>query len=204
MSDLVQATDGQVGGAERTDALGPPADLAERVAMGAEARAHEAHALQAGIKGCVRNIRRAWIEMGRYLYEFHAMKGWEALGYDTQEEWLAQAEIGIHRTQAFRLRQAYRELCIDRQVSVERLGEVDPSRVWEILPAIRRGQVDAERALADAEVLGEADLRERYARMPVLPSPGDEPPIEPDDWHWESCPSCGSRIRVHDTEEPGR
>lgn len=162
-----------------------------------EARASVAQDLHEQIVSRVQAIRREWIYLGGTLFEFFRIEGWRALGYDSKEQWLASPEIDIGRTQAFRLVEGYRELVIERGVKVEQLAALESSKVWEVLPAVRRGQVEVERALADCEVLGQMDLRERYSQIGATSRTGEKP-IEPDDFHYETCPTCGSRIRVSD------
>jgi hypothetical protein len=57
------------------------------------------------------------------------------------------------------------------------------------LAAVRREQVEPERAIADAQVLGVRDLKERYHRLPIGESPDDRP-IAPNDFIWEVCTGC--------------
>jgi hypothetical protein len=70
-----------------------------------------------------------------------------------------------------------------------RLGRVDISKVRLALAAVRREQVEPERAIADAQVLGVRDLKERYHRLPIGESPDDRP-IAPNDFIWEVCTGC--------------
>lgn len=171
------------------------------LAANVEVVRQQAHELDVAIKGRVRNIWREWVLLAGELHEFRNINGWTLLGYETQEAYLADAELGIRRTQIYRLMQAYQELVIDRGVTPEQLARIDSSKVWEVLPAIRRGRVDTERALADAQVLGQTDLRERYRSVggtdPIDPPPG-RGGFEPDKFHYEACPHCGQRMRIED------
>lgn len=173
-------------------------DFTQAVEAGLQAKADEAHLLHRRVVNGVRAINREWVLLAQSLYEFQKIKGWDTLGYETQEAWLASPEIGIRRGHAFRLVQTYRELVVERGVNLERLTRVDPSKVFEVLPAIRRNRVDTERGLTDCESLAVLDLRERYAGKAGAPLSGkvDDQPIEPDDYMWSQCEACGSKIKV--------
>lgn len=173
-------------------------EITRAVEQELEEQARVAHELHARVVGRVRAIRREWIYLAAELHEFFRIEGWRALGHASKEAYLASPELGISRTQAYRLVEGYRELVIERQVEVDRLARLDSSTVWEVLPAIRRGQVEPDKALADCEVLGQMDLREEYRKLPATQAPGERRAIEPDDFHYENCPTCGSRIRVRD------
>ena len=97
-------------------------------------------------------------------YEFEEEQGWIALGYDSKDEWLAQPEIGISRTQFFRMVRTWRTLVIRRQVDVPTLVRLDTSKVGIVLGAIEASRVDVEEALADADALAVRDLRTKYMR----------------------------------------
>lgn len=154
--------------------------------------------IEGAIKASVLNIRMEWVTLAHGLHEFHAMKGWAVLGYETLEEWLAAPEIELSRSRVFALIAAYQEYVIERKVPEVKLGRVDMTKAEEVLPAVRRGQVSWQQALSDAEVLGFRDLRERY-----LPSGGPENG-KGEAWHWERCPSCGSKIKVKDASAAKR
>lgn len=145
----------------------------------------------------MRDIRASWVALAADLYEFHASKGWQALGYETLEEWLAQPDVEMARRTFFSLVETHRELAVQRAIPIEALERVDVTKVQEVLPAIRRGQVDASEALADAEVLSRSDLREKYRAIAPLDTEPDRS-IAPDDFHWETCASCGQRLKVLD------
>ena len=166
-----------------------------------EVAAGRAFEVESRIKVRVRRIREEWVHLAADLYEFQQIDGWLALGHSSQEAWLADPEIDLRlsRTQVYRLLAAHQQLVIERGVSVEQLAAVDSSKVWEVLPAIRRNQVDAATALADCEVLGQTDLRDKYRPIPATSTAHvNDRPIEPDDFHYENCSECGQRVRVQD------
>lgn len=159
-----------------------------------------AHALERDIQRTMADIRRNWAALAANLYEFHAGKAWVSLGYETLENWLAGPEIELSRRTFFLLVETYRELHIERGIHMDEIARVDLTKAQTVLPAVRRGQVSPETALADAEALTRQDLREKYRA--ILPTAGrsddDGSDMSPDDFHWENCPTCGSKVKVRD------
>ena len=97
-------------------------------------------------------------------YDFEEEHGWIALGYETKNEWLAQPDIGISRTQFFRMVRTWRTLVVRREVDIPTLTRLDTSKVAIVLPAIETSRVDVDEALADADALAASDLRIKYIR----------------------------------------
>jgi hypothetical protein len=104
--------------------------------------------------------------LAEHLHEFHEERYWTLLGYETLEEFLAEPEVGMSRSAFFRLVEAWHWLVEVRKVAPARLSELAPSKVQEVLPAIRRGDVSPDDALADAKGFGKRDLREKYGIGP--------------------------------------
>lgn len=115
------------------------------------------------IKGC-QAIRTVWVALAAKLHEFHFQKMWEERGCDTFEEWLGTPEISLGRSQTYALIEIYEELVMKRQIEPEKLT-ADASKIVQVLPALRRGEVEVDAALSDAEVLSRADLREKYGKQ---------------------------------------
>jgi hypothetical protein len=130
-------------------------------------------------------VRRSWAQLAGRLHEFFSIEGWKPLGYDSFAAWLGQPEIGLRRDQAYRLVEAWRELVVARGIEPGELERLDVTKVETVLPALRRGDVEADEALADIEVLSRSDLRIKYQ--------------EGDDATYVTCESCGSRIRPEKT-----
>jgi hypothetical protein len=171
-----------------------------------EAPARAAHEVAERIVGNVRRMRTLWIKVAEDLFRFNELEMYRDLGYTSFEQWLAEPDVDLSRRSVYYLLDVWRELVVGKGVKPAQLEKVDVSKVQDILPAVRRGQVTAEQALADAETLTRGDLRERY-RAPA-PSNGDAPPAVPsgpdtsttyeatDEPAFAICPSCGSRYRV--------
>lgn len=149
----------------------------------------EAHAVAQRIEHSLHVMRREWAELAAHLYEFTKIRGWEALGYATLREFLAQPEIDIGERYVFQLVEAHRTLVVEGKVTTEQLAGVEVTKVRAIIPAVRRGDVEPEEALADAQVMTRSDLERRY-RNPGAPI---DPSTEPE---WDTCPHCGSRYPV--------
>ena len=128
-----------------------------------EQRAAVAHALDEEIVSCVKRFAETGWQLAEALYTFHEMGGWALLDCDKLEEWLAKPELGMSRTQFFRLVRSYRVLVVENKVTAEQLVKLDPSKVAEVVPAIERG-AEISTVLADVEALGARDLRAKYAK----------------------------------------
>lgn len=159
-----------------------------------ERAAKKAFEVEAKIKKGVGAIRQVWIALAGYLHEFYVDKMWEHLGHDKFEEWLGTPEIGLGRSQVYALVEAYEELVVKREVEAERLAELEATKIAVVLPALRRGEVELEEALADCEALSRSALREKYGKaVPAARVPLTE------------CEECGRMCRpktAAEAEEP--
>jgi hypothetical protein len=114
------------------------------------------------IKRTVRDMRGLWVELAEALHQFHANRMWLDLGIPTFDAWLADPDVELTRRHVFELIALYKQLVIERGVSRERLRTLRISKLSEVLPAVRAGEVDLEVALADAGTLTRRDLELRY------------------------------------------
>ncbi len=124
-----------------------------------QALVNQAHTLEVEIKQGIRAIHFAWVLLAEKLFEFNEQRGWKLVGHDTLDEFLAQHDVGMKTRQFFRLVEAHRELVLMREVDPERLGRIEQTKVAEVLPAIRRGDLGVDEGLDMAEALGFRDLR---------------------------------------------
>lgn len=113
------------------------------------------------VKGCMA-VRAVWVALAAYLHEFHSEAMWEDLDYETFEDWLGSPEIGLSRSHVYALIQCHEELVILRQIPAAELEGIDATKVQQVLPALKRGDVEVDQALADARSLSRADLRKEY------------------------------------------
>lgn len=146
----------------------------------------EAFDLEQQIKRAAVAGHVAWWELSRLLYEFHEGGHWRPLGYETLTEFLAQPDLGISRTQFFRMTKLWRDLAVERGVPARVLTSVEPSKVREVAPAIVAGDVTVEDAISDAQALGYRDLRDKYRDGVSGKLDADSEPER------AKCPVCGS------------
>jgi hypothetical protein len=126
------------------------------------ARAEACYGIEQRIKQSIRTGREATWQLAQALYEFDEESGWLALGYEDLTHWLAEPDIGMKRSHYYRFITTWRELVVRRQVTAEQLMSLDVSKVDIVLPALKRGDVKLNKALDDAEQLGQRDLRDIY------------------------------------------
>jgi hypothetical protein len=126
-------------------------------------RAERAQEIEEAVIKGTKAIRTAWVALAAYLHEFHFQKMWETRDCDTFKEWLGTPEISLGRSQTYALIEIYRELVLKRGLDPKTLT-TEPSKIAQVLPALRRGDIELEAALSDAESLSRADLREKYGK----------------------------------------
>lgn len=159
-----------------------------------ERAAKKAFETEGKIKRGVGAVREVWGALAAYLHEFHSEKMWEPLGYDKFEDWLGSPEIGLGRSQVYALIESYEELVIKRELGVGDLAELEATKVAVVLPALRRGDVELEEALADCKALSRSALREKYGKS----VPAERVPLI-------ECEDCGCMKRPKsqaEAEEP--
>lgn len=155
------------------------------MSSGIEQKAERAHELERAVVVGSLSARRAWITMAEALHAIKAEGLYELLGYERFTDWIATPEIGLKRSQAYALTAIYEELVIERRVPLDDLYYLEPSKVAEVLPAIRKG-TDLVEALADASVLSRSDLRAKYRGI----EPQSEEPVD-----IPVCPECGQLVK---------
>lgn len=155
-----------------------------------ERAAKRAFKAEEKIKKGLGAIKEVWIALAAYLHEFHSEKMWEHLGYDRFDDWLGSPDISLGRSQVYASIEAYEELVVKREVDPAVLADLETTKIGVVLPALRRGDVDLETALADCEALSRSALREKYGKQV-----GAErvPLIE--------CEDCGCMKRPKSTAE---
>lgn len=127
----------------------------------APAPAERAQEVHERIRTGCEAVRRAWVPLAALLCEFHGGRMWRECGYETFAEWLGTPEIGLSRSYANALIEVYGELT-RRGLDAEQLGAYDPTKVYEVLPAVHAGDVSLDDALADCKSLSRSDLRAKY------------------------------------------
>jgi hypothetical protein len=168
-----------------------------------ELAAKQAFTVEQRIIGTVHQMREGWVILAEDLYQFNQQAMWANLGHDSFEEWLASPTIGLSRRTVYQLIDIWRALVIKEGVDPEGLKVIEPARLQEVLPAIRRKQVTVAQAIADVQELSGNDLRERYrpAGGGTTPTAHGAAPDTSTAYNAESepsyviCPTCSSRVR---------
>lgn len=157
-----------------------------------QALASEAWAAEQRIRSVITEMRKGWVVLAQELWTFHEQKMWKALGYRTFDEWLAGPDIDLGRRSVFNLLETWRTLVVEKGTDPAKLEGIGISKLQQTLPAVRRGYVDVDTALADAAALSREDIRVRYE--------GVHEPNEALDATTERqymiCPTCGQRSEV--------
>lgn len=157
--------------------------------------ADEAYATEATIKNVVLQMQQGWVILARELWHFNEKKMWKSLGYRTLDEWLASPEIDLGRRTVFGLMETWRTMVIEKGVSAQDMEGVGISKLRETLPAVRRGLITPQEALADARTLSREDLRVRYENTNErVADHALEATTEP---QWMICSLCGTRVQVN-------
>jgi hypothetical protein len=157
-----------------------------------------AHQMDQDIRRIKAQITGLWVQLAEKLYHFRAGEMWRDLGISSFEAWLADPGVELERRWVYKLTDAYKFLVIEQGVDRERVERLKISKVNEIIPALRRGQVDLETALSDAETLGRNDLEIKYrgvhSSTPGQPATGTavETDYEPE---MAICPTCNRPYR---------
>lgn len=149
-------------------------------------RSKKAHKVEKKIVAGCSAIRQVWVALAAYFHEFHTEEMWEDLGYESFEEWLGSPDISLSRSHVYALIQTHNDLVLGLGVDPKELEGLEASKIVQVLPALKRGDVEIDVALADVEALSRADLREKYNK--VLPA-GRVPLIE--------CEKCGAMRKPH-------
>lgn len=129
-----------------------------------EVRSDRAFAIERQIVAGCSAIRAAWVALAAFLHEFHAEQMWEDLGHENFDEWLGSPEISLGRSHVYALIQCYQVLIVERGIEAAKLEAIEATKAVQVLPALKRGEVEVEEALADAESLSRIDLREKYGK----------------------------------------
>jgi hypothetical protein len=161
----------------------PPATNGEVV----DERVELAHRAQTMLLAGLRAARSGLIHSAEACYLLLENQAWDALGYESLNEWLANPEIGLSKTVFYDLANIHQRYVLEGGVSQERLTEGEHSKLTIPLRALAAAKVSANEAADDAAALGWRDLRAKYRDLMAEPAPdGDPGPEEPG-----ICESCG-------------
>jgi hypothetical protein len=171
-----------------------------------QALADAAHQMDREIREIKRQMESLWVLLAERLYHFRVGEMWKDIGYPTLQSWLDDPGVEVERRWMYKITDAYRFLVIEWGVPLERVKRLKISKVNEVLPAIRRGQVELEAGLSDAETLRRDDLEVQYrglhSSMPGSAVAATSPVIETEEEpEWATCPTCGSSYRRRARDE---
>ena len=124
--------------------------------------AQDAFALEAKLKSALRVTRRSLIDVAEACYEISRQHAYEALGYETLAEFLAQPDVGMSRSEFFTAAKVHEVFVLEHGIDPDRLADASLTKLDVVLPKVAAGEVDVEAALDDASTQGLKDLREEY------------------------------------------
>lgn len=173
---------------------------------GDELAARQAYQVQERIRNTIAEVRTAWVRLAEDLFQFNQQRMWADLGFESFDEWVASPDIDYERRWVYELIRMWRELVVKAGADPEQLKHLEPSKLQDVLPAVRRQQVTLGQALSDAGELSRTDLRERYGtggsgstQTPTGSAPDVGTALNAEDEpEWMRCPTCGQRCRETD------
>lgn len=139
--------------------------------------------------------RTAAIYTAKCLTEYIEGEGWRH-NYETLNEFLSQGEVGMSRTDAFRLIRVYRGYVLDGGVPHAELAGIDPTKLDIALPGLT--QVHWKELVSDCRVMPRGDVQEKY-RGSRAPSAKLDATAEPEK---ARCPTCQSWVDVDRIGKP--
>jgi hypothetical protein len=136
--------------------------------------ADTAHELRNRVRTYLAQDRASWVPLACALHAVHTSEAWRELATDSFSDWMAEEDIG--RSRGYLLVSVW-ETFPDAEV----LRGTDLSKfIWVVGP-VRRGELNADAALADVRTLSRSDLRAKYGTT-----------TEQDER--ENCPTCGQPL----------
>jgi hypothetical protein len=121
-----------------------------------------------------------WLTIAEALAEFIDRELWRELSYTSLSEFLADPDVEMSRSQAFRFARLWRGYVEELGVPPKRLVGLSPSKLDIALTAVKGGKCGVEEALADAKALTRRDLLGKYGTGTVPER--------------VRCPSCGTLV----------
>jgi hypothetical protein len=123
------------------------------------------------IKSLKHDAERTFLELGQELYEFVQCRDFKALGMDTFEEWIAQPDVNISRTLAYRLMGIYETFVLQYEVPLAGLLEAGTTKLDKIRPQVV-DKMSALKWVNTASALSKSDLDlELDTLKPEAPKP---------------------------------
>lgn len=106
----------------------------------------------------LRNIAvRTFLHLGERLHQFREMRGWLALGHPTFESYIADPDVDISRTLAFRLIAVHKAFTLMLPCPPGGLLAAGPNKLELLIPHVHSQNVDEW--VSKAAALSRSDLR---------------------------------------------
>lgn len=164
-----------------------------------QARSQSAHEIHDRLIKSTAATRTMWPHQAQAIADMRNCKGWKDLNYESMAEWLTQPEINMKPSWARKLA-GMLEVFTDRGATIEQLADCDPSNLAITVRAVRAGEAEFERAIADVKSMHRSELEIRYSEDPDAPLNADD---EPEKWKCPQCYHVHARLPKHlDDSEP--
>ena len=129
--------------------------------------AHERHLRIVGLRNAA---EQTFLTLGEELYWFEEQKQYKELGHPTFNSYLADPDVDIERSAAFRLKQVYAKFILDLKVAPVRLLPAGYSKLNSVASHVNESNV--EEWVNKAAALSRSDLKREIAEaFPPPPSP---------------------------------
>jgi hypothetical protein len=140
----------------------------------------DAYEMEKRLKAALRLTRRSLLAVAEECHNISRGHAYEALGYETLAEFLAQPDVGMSRSEFFTAAKIHEVFVLEHGIEPDRLAEAGMAKLAVVLPKVTAGEIEAETAVADASTNGLRDLRDEYREQ-------RESPVD----QTRGCPRCG-------------
>jgi hypothetical protein len=113
------------------------------------------------IRQCHFEIERLSLPLAKALYEMEEQKLYENLGYKSFNAYLADPEVGIARSTAYKLKGIYKDLILNQSIQTDQLIQIGQDKLDIIRKYIVQQPALTQELLADARTLSKTDLRKQ-------------------------------------------
>lgn len=148
-----------------------------------QARSESAHEIHQRLLESTTAARSMWVHQAQAILDMRACKGWKDLGFESQAEWLTQPEIDLTPSTARKFAWVL-EVFTEVGVSAGEIREVSPFALAVTARSVKAGEVEPDRAIADAKAMHRTELEVRYSEALEGELNAD---AEPEKW---TCPTC--------------
>lgn len=122
----------------------------------------DAYEMEKRLKAALHATRRSLMDVCAACHECSRGHAYEALGYETLAEFLAQPDVGMSRSEFFTAAKVWDVFVLEHGIDPDRLAEAGMAKLAVVLPKVTAGEIEAETAVDAASTNGLRDLREEY------------------------------------------